>query len=168
MKNTEQYGKMIFFFVVVTINSHAENSGQPQDILDAHNQYRRALNIDPLEWSEPLSRSARSWANYLAKSGTLQHSENTAYGENLAVATIGHLSASQMVDLWGKEKQYFIPGRSFPNVSRTGHWKDVGHYTQVVWENTKSVGCGLARDKENNYLVCHYQPAGNVMGKKVY
>ena len=42
----------------------------------------------------------------------------------------------------------------------------VGHYTQVVWQSTKKVGCGVAlvtdADKATTaYCVCVYYPAGN-------
>jgi hypothetical protein len=35
-----------------------------------------------------------------------------------------------------------------------------GHYSQIMWRKTTSVGCGLV----GKYLACRYSPAGNVMG----
>ncbi len=139
-------------------------SDQIQAILAAHNSYRAQVGVPPLQWSASLAASAQNWANHLAATGTLVHSGS---GENLAEATAGALSLTQLVDMWGNEKQYFTEG-TFPNVSTTGNWDDVGHYTQVVWRNTTEVGGGIARGQGNDVLVCHYNPAGNVVGQTVF
>jgi hypothetical protein len=45
------------------------------------------------------------------------------------------LRAEAMVGHWVEEKAHFTRG-TFPRVSRTGAWTDVGHYTQIVWRDT--------------------------------
>ena len=144
-------------------SSDAEGD-QIQAILAAHNSYRAQVGVPPLQWSTSLAASAQDWANHLAATGPLVHSGS---GENLAEATAGALSLTQLVDMWGNEKQYFVAG-TFPNISTTGNWEDVGHYTQVVWRNTTQVGGGVATGQGNDYLVCHYNPAGNVVGQTVF
>ena len=52
----------------------------------------------------------------------------------------------------------------FPDNSRTGEWRDVAHYTQIVWPATTQVGCALASSATTDYLVCRYAPAGNKDG----
>jgi hypothetical protein len=47
-----------------------------------------------------------------------------------------------------------------------GSWKKGGHYSQIVWRDTKSLGCGLATGEGIDYFVCQYEPAGNVVGTK--
>jgi len=42
---------------------------------------------------------------------------------------------------------------------------DTGHFTQVIWASTKTVGCGLAQCNGNDLLVCNYSPAGNYDGQ---
>ena len=38
-----------------------------------------------------------------------------------------------------------------------------GHYTQVVWDKTREVGCAVVKDNcvthQASYLACNYQPA---------
>jgi hypothetical protein len=135
-----------------------------EEILNSHNKYRAEVKVPPLQWSEDLAASAQQWADRLAQTGTLKHSKA---GENLAQGTTGAFSVTQLVDMWGAEKKFFRKG-TFPNVSSTGNWADVGHYTQVIWRNTTEVGCGLARGNGKDVLVCHYNPAGNFQGQAVY
>ena len=138
-------------------------------ILAAHNSYRAAVAAEeplpPLQWSGSLAASAQNWANYLATIGTLQ--EPGVGGVNLADATAGALSVTQLVGLWGNEKQYFIDG-VFPDISTTGNWEAAGHYSQMVWRNTTEVGGGLATGQGQDFLVCYYNPAGNVTGETAY
>ncbi|HIK32469.1 MAG TPA: SCP-like extracellular [Oscillatoriales cyanobacterium M59_W2019_021] len=136
-------------------------------ILNAHNQYRAEVDVPPLSWSDALASDAQEWADYLASLGRLQHSENTGQGENLWMGTSGFYSYTDMVEAWGEEQQYFIGG-TFPDVSSTGDWSDVGHYTQMVWRETTAVGCGIATAEGNNILVCRYSPPGNFMGEPVF
>ena len=44
---------------------------------------------------------------------------------------------------------------------------ETGHFTQVVWKNTKEVGFGVAstKDKSRCYVVANYYPAGNYQGQ---
>jgi Cysteine-rich secretory protein family len=141
--------------------------GQVQEILDAHNNYRTAVGVPPLQWSDSLAADAQQYAEYLASiGGQLIHSGTPGVGENLAGGPTTY-SATDLVELWGREKQYFIGG-IFPDVSSTGNWADVGHYTQVVWRNTTQVGCGMATTGGNTVMVGRYLPPGNVEGESVY
>jgi uncharacterized protein YkwD len=117
-----------------------------------------------LQWSTSLVSSAQNWANYLASIHQLVHS-HSGVGENLWMGTTGAYTDAQKVEAWGAEKQYFIAGNPFPNDSTTGNWQSVGHYTQLIWFNTTSVGCAEASDGNFDYLVCQYSPPGNVIGQ---
>jgi Cysteine-rich secretory protein family len=139
---------------------------QVQEILDAHNNYRIAVGVPVLQWADGLAVDAQQYAEYLAELRQLVHSGNPDVGENLAGGT-GTYTATQLVDLWGNEKQYFVGG-IFPNVSSTGNWMDVGHYAQLVWRNTTQVGCGLTTINGYTVMVGRYSPPGNVLGESVY
>jgi pathogenesis-related protein 1 len=43
-----------------------------------------------------------------------------------------------------------------------------GHYTQLVWRDTKEVGCAVARGGNREVWVCDYSPPGNYGGKRPY
>lgn len=44
--------------------------------------------------------------------------------------------------------------------------EQTGHFTQLVWESTSTVGCGARLcGTKGWYLVCEYWPRGNVVGE---
>jgi hypothetical protein len=139
-----------------------------QEILDAQNRYRKAVGVPPLIWSDGLARAARVWVNALNANLQFAHDpEVQNQGENLWMGTAEAFSLTQMIDSWGEEDRYFRNG-SFPDVSATGNWFAVGHYSQMVWRRTTSVGCaGIAGSDGNYRLVCRYSPPGNVIGQQV-
>jgi hypothetical protein len=140
-----------------------------QQVLDAQNKYRAQVGVPPFVWSDDLANSAQQWVNTLSANSTFQHDPgNTGQGENIWMGTSGTYSYAQMVDSWGSEMKNFQNG-VFPNVSTTGDWSAVGHYTQMVWRTTTSVGCAGLDGSDGNYrLVCRYGPPGNVTGQQVF
>ena len=112
----------------------------------------------------------QAWADQLALEGDLRHAPlpvNPEEGENLWMGGKGYYGAEAMIDTFLAEKKVFRAG-VFPAVSTTGNWQDVGHYTQIVWRNTRQVGCALARGEEMDFLVCRYWPAGNWRKQPVF
>ena len=85
--------------------------------------------------------------------------------ENLWIGTAGAYSPAAMVDHWGEERRHFRNG-IFPDVSTTGNWLDVSHYTQMIWRGTTHVGCALHRGSRWDVLVCRSRPKGNRDGQR--
>lgn len=139
-------------------------------LLAAHNHERALVGTPALVWDSRLAEGAAAYARRLAARGRIEHSppaERPGQGENLAQGTLGFYSAESLAELWVAEKCAFRDG-VFPEVSRTGNWSAVGHYTQMIWQGTRSVGCGVAEGRRDLFLVCRYAPAGNVIGRRVY
>ncbi|MGA7936705.1 MAG: CAP domain-containing protein [Kovacikia sp.] len=152
----------------ITQSTSVEQNAMADEILKAHNRYRAEVGVPALTWSNTLASHAQEWANHLASlGGVLQHSSGSGEGENLWGGTSGQYSYTQMIESFGNEKRYFVRG-TFPNVSSTGNWADVGHYTQMVWRNTTQVGCAIARANGKDVLVCRYSPPGNYGGQIVF
>lgn len=135
-------------------------------VLDTHNRERLRIGMRPLRWSAGLSEDARRWAASLASREALEHSWDNDAGENLWMGTSNAYTPEDMIGSFISERHAYRGGR-FPGVSRTGNWADVGHYTQVIWPDTREVGCALARGRRNDILVCRYWPAGNVEGERM-
>ena len=149
--------------------SPAAASGFTARLLAAQNALRSQARVPPLVWDNALAAGAAVWAQQLARTGVFQHSDRHArrgIGENMWYGRHGAYSPEAMVGLWAAEKRNFVPG-IFPNVSRTGNWYDVSHYTQVIWPMTQRVGCAVATSGRADYLVCRYATAGNIDGRRV-
>ncbi len=142
-----------------------------QVMLAGHNRARGDVGVAPIAWSEPLAASARGYAETMARIGRFEHAVQSIgmdrQGENLWTGTRGAYRYDEMIGHWVAEKRDFVNGPT-PQFSRTGRWQDVGHYTQMVWRGTTQVGCALASNATDDYLVCRYAPPGNVVGQRAF
>lgn len=127
-------------------------------LLEAHNQYRAQHCADPLRWSDELASIAQAWANQLRdRSCSFGHSQTSEYGENLFFAAPSTpTSGVTAVDTWYAEHQRYRFGS--PGFSMT-----TGHFTQLVWRETRELGCGRAQCNSGDLWVCNYSPPGNMM-----
>jgi hypothetical protein len=82
-------------------------------------------------------------------------------GENLSS---GYQNASASIIAWGHERVFY-------DFQKGEFSKETGHFTQLVWKPTASVGCGRTKcngkggkEAPGWFVVCNYYPAGNVVG----
>ncbi|MFN7117691.1 MAG: CAP domain-containing protein [Saprospiraceae bacterium] len=135
-----------------------------QGMLERHNYWRSQLGIADLTWSDELAAFAQEWANKLAKTCNMKHRQKSPYGENIYWKSAAS-NPTEVVDAWASEQQYF----NHKTQQCKGEWSVCGHYTQLIWENTKRVGCAVAVCKDGGEIwVCNYDPPGNYIGQKPY
>ena len=142
-------------------------SGFAMGMLDYHNELRSYVGMPPLRWNPVLAAHALDYATTLSQTGELQHSSRQGREnerENIVVGAHAADSPMAMAGTWGREMQYFHPGK-FPNACM-GDWTKCGHTTQILWGRTTDVGCGFASGRYDA-LVCRYSPPGNADGKYV-
>ena len=145
-------------------------ASEAERLLAVHNAERVRLGLPALVWNAALANDAGSYAKVLLQRGALQHAsaaDRKGHGENLWMGTSGVWNADAMVGMFLDERRYFRAA-AFPDVSLTGNWSDVGHYTQIVWKDTKEVGCAIDSANGMDVLVCRYSPAGNVFGQSPF
>uniref|UniRef100_A0A6Q2XHX4 SCP domain-containing protein n=1 Tax=Esox lucius TaxID=8010 RepID=A0A6Q2XHX4_ESOLU len=125
--------------------------------VDAHNDYRQKHGAPPLTLSKDLCNSAQKWADHLLSSKCLEHS-STDHGENLYYASSSvpkEYNGKDAVDKWYSEiKDYHF--------DKPGFVPGTGHFTQVVWKDSREVGVGIATDGKTIIVVGQYHPAGNI------
>lgn len=158
------------------VTEEQRGTGEVQDLtrlesrlLAIHNRERSATGARPLVWDSGLAAAAASYGPALARLGKLAHSpaaSREGQGENLWMGTRDAYAIEEMAGGWAAEKSLFRPG-IFPQVSRSGNWSDVAHYTQMIWKGTSRVGCAVRKSRKWDFLICRYSPHGNVMGQRV-
>lgn len=172
----------ILAIVLVSILSNLSTHAGEVDskaIIDAHNKLRADAGLtERLSYSTDLAATAQAWADNLKRTNHCQmrHSKaNGQYGENLYWGSalswsdgrkeLHKLSAEQVVNSWGSEKADFDY-----TSNQCAPQKMCGHYMQIVWRSTTTVGCGMAvcEDTQEQVWVCQYLPTGNWIGKKPY
>ncbi|KAH8419017.1 hypothetical protein KR222_000773, partial [Zaprionus bogoriensis] len=84
----------------------------------------------------------------------LKHSKGP-YGENLCYVSSDPLNC---VQLWYDE----IKDYDFDN---PGYSPETGHFTQLIWKESKSMGIGEHTADGTSYVVARYKPPGNVEGE---
>lgn len=154
-------------------NQKQSSNVQPSDprmatMLAEHNKARAEVGSPPLQWDPALAAGAASYAQQLTTLGRV-HAPRTGrenVRENLLQSLRGQRSPKAMVGVWAAERQYFRPG-IFPDVSTTGDWSKVGHYTQMIWPTTTKLGCAIHSDARYDWTVCRYSPPGNRDGTPV-
>ncbi|XP_019932531.3 Golgi-associated plant pathogenesis-related protein 1 [Aedes albopictus] len=130
-------------------------------VLTEHNRLRTRHSASPLKLNPDISRYAQEWAADISSRNVMQHRSNNRYGENL-YACFGkpNLTGEEVVRSWYDEIKDYRFGEVNPN-----NFSKVGHFTQVVWKNTKELGVGFARNGNTIFVVCNYDPPGNFNGQ---
>ena len=134
------------------------------ELVGQHNARRAKYDVPPLVWDDAVAQTAQQWADTLARSGTLTHRPDTPYGENIWTGSADSFSMAAVVDDWGNEAEHFDL-----RTATCAAGKVCGHFTQIVWKTTSKLGCGKATGADgNDYVVCNYDPAGNVGGQSPF
>ena len=133
------------------------------DLLTRHNLYRSKHQAANLVRLAALENIAQAYSEKLVTLGYLVHSSNTLngnyIGENLYFGYNAGYLGTKPVDAWYDEiKDYDFAKSEFTS--------GTGHFTQVVWKNSKQVGCGVACGSNDYcYVTCNYYPGGNYLGQ---
>ncbi|EGT59263.1 CBN-SCL-22 protein [Caenorhabditis brenneri] len=126
-----------------------------------------------MEYDCMLERFAQNWANKCVFAHS-SHYERPNQGQNLYMSSFTNPDPRSLihtaVEKWWQELEEF--GTPIDNVLTPELWdlkgKAIGHYTQMAWDRTYRLGCGIANCPKMSYVVCHYGPAGNRKNNKIY
>lgn len=146
------------------LGSHLD-AAERDSLLHEHNRVRARVGVVPLRWSPQLAASAQRWADHLAGAGScrLQHSQASGYGENLYMGSAAQYGVRDAARAWAREKKLYRGGPL-----RADSWAPSGHFTQMVWHDTRHLGCGISECDGMRLVVCHYEPKGNYLGRVPY
>ncbi|KAK5991289.1 putative pathogenesis-related protein [Cladobotryum mycophilum] len=148
-------------------------------MLHQHNLHRSNHSAPNLGWDNTLAQYAKNIATGCVFKHDM-HQGNGGYGQNLAAwGSTGNidnlrnkLAASGVTNQWYNSEMpnwQFYGQANPPPSSPLEKW---GHFTQVVWKSTTTVGCYTAKCPAGSvlsfpswYTVCNYGPPGNYGGR---
>ncbi|KAM7445769.1 hypothetical protein ABFA07_005753 [Porites harrisoni] len=124
-----------------------------------HNYFRTLHQVPNVTWSNRLQKEAKVWVKYLAENNKFEHSEKNP----------GNLYLSHPND-YPKEYcsdavQWFHWEEKYYNYDKPGYVYKAGHFTQVVWRNSRQIGAAWEIRKDKRLVVSiKYNPGGNYVG----
>eukprot|EP00903_Cladosiphon_okamuranus_P020893 g19186.t1 len=114
-----------------------------QDLLDLHNEARCKHNARPLTWSNEVAASAAVHAKFLSDT-CIEDWDHSDRADRFNGADVGQVKTNDVL-------------------------KFGGHASQILWKATERLGCATSvctsGERPGTYLVCQYDPTGNVLGK---
>ncbi|RCN48249.1 SCP-like protein [Ancylostoma caninum] len=177
-----------------TNNVCPANSGMTdaarQKFLEKHNNYRsrlaRGLEHDARGGNAPkaarmlkmvydcsLEVSAMAHASRCID----EHSDKSLrplVGENVYMVGVVDVdkvkAAAEASKVWWDElAKYGVgPSNNFTDSLWYSPEVKIGHYTQMAWDTTYRLGCGVAHCPNMTLTVCHYAPQGNYIDELIY
>ncbi|MBU2537628.1 MAG: SCP-like extracellular [Proteobacteria bacterium] len=176
---------LVLCLISATPSSAADSTIDAMCMLQEHNTLRAAVGTPVLRWSDALARQASTWADELKKTGCVMQHSRANLGENIywasawktttrnkskntlqTILTLQPITEAHVISSWAVEQPWYSQAS---NTCNAPPGKSCGHYTQIVWQNTKEVGCARAVcDDKSQVWVCNYSPAGNVVGQRPY
>ncbi|CAH1233628.1 GLIPR2 [Branchiostoma lanceolatum] len=152
----------------MALNSTAEVTPIPEEAfpqdecLKLHNEKRRLHGAADLTWcpkcadfadrvvkalhdaNSPLKHTKSAYRTWRVNGRLVVHGENLMYKSP-------RVDCQTAVESWYEEKDIYNPRRPLVDIETSGH------FTQMVWKDTWSVGCAQTQ----RYFACIYEQAGN-------
>ncbi|XP_059169422.1 uncharacterized protein LOC131951146 isoform X1 [Physella acuta] len=137
--------------------------------LKSHNDVRAALKIPALVWNTTLANYAKNWTAQCA----FKHSYGP-YGENLYMSSPLSSNATALAykssSAWKSELVNVVDFTKWSCITTS---PTCGHYSQMVWKKSTSVGCAFTQcvnvtGAMPNLVSCNYYPPGNYIGQLPY
>jgi hypothetical protein len=156
-----------------TSRSSGVTEQQKNECVDKHNDLRRgegSSSMFKLRWNDQLANLGQQWSDRCVfEHGQPWFDSNSLgykdLGQNIWAHTSPDFDIKKAVQDWFDEKSdYYYDSKS------CNSGKVCGHYTAVVWDDTKEVGCGvtlcgsISGMSNAHFIVCNYGPPGNWAG----
>ena len=180
MKNTV-IPLLFIALLMINASSFASETKNLSGIVSLHNELRAEKSQESLKWSGTLASYAQQWVDHLAnnKNCEMKHRPNQGefkqiYGENLFWSSASetedgdisllNFGAKEVVNAWAVEEDFYNY-----QTNECEFEKDCGHYTQIIWHETKEIGCAMAICEDKSQVwACNYSPRGNYLGEWPY
>ncbi|CAH8612247.1 unnamed protein product [Heterobilharzia americana] len=125
----------------------------------------KAVSIKPLKWNMELERKAQKLSDQCRVGHDTEEERETSEFEYVGQNWAGASKVKIGFQLWLSEY------KSYDFSRQKCRAKQCGHYTQIVWEKTTDLGCGVTDCPNFPYrlsIVCNYGTGGNYIGHPPY
>ena len=133
--------KVIILFVLTPIISFSQT--YYDSALNFQNEIRNYYDLKPLEYDSSLSLHAQEWADYIAETDDFKVSDDN-FGESI----------------FSIQKIYCYSRNKNPYLEASINWiidtDDSNTLNQILYEDVKRVGFGLAENHNYIYVVAKY------------
>lgn len=153
-----------------------------KQLMDCHNERRKAHGVPLLVHSEDLAREAQQYAEKLAKENSFKHETGLIeknIGENLHYAV--HFSRGSKIDYSTIDSEYglhtcrdwYCEINDYDYSTKKSKGGMINHFLQVVWKATDKAGFGIAvapkrggNPKDEYFVIVgRYTPKGPIIGQ---
>ena len=115
-------------------------SGYTGDVVGAVNQDRAAAGLRPMAWDNQLGDYARSWANHLAATGSLVHTDLAA------LVRLPYMTA------WWTMGENLLVGPGMSGAAAEDVWMNsAGHRANILNPSFNFIGVASARDSSGRW-----------------
>jgi len=157
--------QIIFIPLYLTLDSKILN----EILLQEQNKYRLLHNSRNLSLDNKIIKDASTYAESLTKNSELifepsgiYYNTDEKYGENIFYCnkkTCKDQNVTLAVTTWYEESLNY-------NYDTNEGIEGTHNFTQMIWKNTKKIGCGLGEKNDESYvIVCFYYPKGNIVNE---
>ncbi|ETN86238.1 hypothetical protein NECAME_01366 [Necator americanus] len=158
-----------------------------KEILRTHNDYRSLLsqgyvrngkvgklnlptatNMLTMKYDESMETEAQAYADQYCLVGSGPNSgQNTHVIKSTSVTALD--AFKQSMRTWWEQISSTSVGSNLKYTSTLEEKKNAPtSFTQMAWAETYKVGCGIKRCSSKTFVVCRYDPPGNILDKNIY
>lgn len=156
--------KVLILFLV-GLCSTIDLEDQRKKMLNYHNVYRSMHKVGNVTRSSEIEIMAQNYSEFVVSHADYNfltgHSQNTykgsKLGENIFLGKKEDSICGNAIEAWYDESESYFKNQK--------QYELAEHFTQVVWKDTKLLGCGVSCNTDNCFVVCNYYPAGNVLNE---
>ncbi|XP_066912246.1 Golgi-associated plant pathogenesis-related protein 1-like [Clytia hemisphaerica] len=133
--------------------------------LDAHNAKRRLHQHTPsMIYSQKLADRAQTYAEYLRDTDKFDHDDFRGYGFDKSIGENLYWSSSRIRTPEDAVASWYNEIKNYNFRTSASNGGVIGHFTQLVWQRSNILGCGVATSSKGTWIVARYEPAGNTRG----
>jgi len=139
-------------------NFHEPTNEEIKNFIFEINKIRSEHQVKQLTQSKELMKSAKDWAEKLAKQDKAENGQVQDQGEALFSYSGPNFELNTAINVW-------LSGRDKYDFNNPGFKQGCGNFTQIVWADTREIGVGAAECSKSGkiYVVARFKPSGNVI-----